>query len=394
MKNKRVRVWLLGSIIAVMMLAMTGCGGNKSAKDFYQDGLKCLDGGSYEEAEQYLQKAVEMNKEKAVYYIGYGMSLIKNEKYEEALIQFDKAIIDSDNKIARENTKSASRGKGIAYYESANYDLAIKQFTKALNIKELSDLNIDILKYKGAAEDKAGKYKEAVETYNRLLKLKKSDGEVYASRARVSYLSGDFEGAKKDYDKAIKFEKDNYDFYLGKYFMLVKEGKAEDAAQTLKDALVIKANSTEDEYNVARIHYYQGDNEKAFSEFTKVVKEYSMANYYMGEIYYSKSDYANAITSYETYIKGEASIKEASVYNHLTLCYISQKNYEKALEYVQAGITLNDSALMQNLKYNEVACYEGLAQFDVALKKCQEYLALYPENEEMKRESEFLETRN
>mgnify|MGYP002508794917 CR=1 FL=1 len=45
--------------------------------------------------------------EKAEYYISYGLALMKNEKYEDAIKQLEKAILDKDNQIVLENNKAA-----------------------------------------------------------------------------------------------------------------------------------------------------------------------------------------------------------------------------------------------------------------------------------------------
>lgn len=388
---KKWRAMLL--LLLVTVILMSACSGKKNAGDYYKDGVTCLEGGSYDEAVEYLKKAVKMDKERAEYYIAYGSALIETKKYEEALIQFDNVILEADNRIVRENNKYAYRGKGVAYYEAANYTKAVNEFNKALKIKDLEDLNVDILKYKAAAEERAGTYKEAVATYNSILKLDKSDATIYAGLARVSYLAGDFENAKKDYDKAIQLDKNNYEFYFGKYFMLLKEGSKEEAEKALKGALTIKAKTNEDNYNVAKIHYYQADYENAAKEFSEIAQEYNGANYFLGEISFSKNDYEGALSYYLEYIENEKNIKEADVYNHITLCYINQIDYENALKYVQIGIGLNDSDVIQNLRRNEITIYEHQADFKEAYKKATEYLKEYPEDEDMKKELQFLETR-
>ena len=53
-----------------------------------------------------------------------------------------------------------------------------------------------------------------------------------------------------------------------------------------------------------------------------------------------------------------------------------------------------DSAeMIQEMRYNEVVCYEKLADWENAKQKASEYLIEYPEDTAMEREAEFLETR-
>ena len=51
-----------------------------------------------------------------------------------------------------------------------------------------------------------------------------------------------------------------------------------------------------------------------------------------------------------------------------------------------------DSAeMIQEMRYNEVVCYEKLADWENAKQKASEYLIEYPEDTAMEREAEFLE---
>ena len=59
----------------VLMLAVTACSGNKSASDYYKEGMKQYKAQKYEEASESLKEAVTKNPNKAEYYIDYGMTL-------------------------------------------------------------------------------------------------------------------------------------------------------------------------------------------------------------------------------------------------------------------------------------------------------------------------------
>ena len=49
--------------------------------------------------------------------------------------------------------------------------------------------------------------------------------------------------------------------------------------------------------------------------------------------------------------------------------------------------------MIQEMRYNEVVCYEKLADWENAKQNASEYLIEYPEDTAMEREAEFLETR-
>ena len=81
---------------------------------------------------------------------------------------------------------------------------------------------------------------------------------------------------------------------------------------------------------------------------------------------------------------------------------MQEQNYEKALEYFQAGLELAetqsgedsaDAGMIQEMEYNEIICYEQTADWENAKQKITEYTEKYPDDENAKKEAEFLETR-
>lgn len=381
-------------VSVALMLAVTGCSGKKSASDYYKEGMKQYKEQKYEEASESLKEAVTKNPNKAEYYIDYGMTLIQCGDYEEALIQFDKAILDKDNKIVRENNKMAFRGKGIAYYESAEYESAIDQFEKALKITERSDLDIDILFYLGDAQTKILDREGAIATYTKIIEKKANQSDAFYKRAILKGQLGQLEDSVADFDKAISFDKDNYEYYFGKYAILLQQGDSAGAAEVLKSALAIKTESKEDYYNVAIVHFYQGNNDTAKEEFATAIENgFTGAYFYLGEIAMLEKEYETAVANYEQYIQNTSNLKSAVVYNQLGEAYLQLENYDEALKAFEEGIKLNDSAILQPLKYNEIIALEHQGEFDVAYKKAKKYIKDYPEDEGMIKEIEFLKTR-
>lgn len=187
-------------ILTVIVILLSGC--SKSDR-FYRSGRKCFNSGNYEEAAQYFTQAIQENPNKADYYIDLGMAFIGQSKYDEALAQFDRIIMDKNISIVKENNKKALRGKGIAYFYMKDYTEAINQFDQALNISKSSDLDMDILCYKGKALMNTGNYKEAAETYTKIIERFGEDAQILADRAYTYQKIGNYEEGLKDYDKAI-----------------------------------------------------------------------------------------------------------------------------------------------------------------------------------------------
>lgn len=390
MKFKKVKQAAALLLTAAMLSA---CSGN-TAGSYYKEGLEYFDNGNYEKAEASFAKALQLNGDRAEYYIDYAMSLIQLGKYDEAITYFDEAILKKDNTVVHKNNKKAYRGKGIAYLKAHNYEEAIKQFDKALAIDESSDLNMDILYYKGNAQEKAGLYQDAVKTYTSILNEKSTDAATYNYRAYAYRLMGEREKSLEDYNKAIKLDSKNYDYYFGKYFLLTDAGEEDSAATVLSQALKINGTTQEDKFNIAKIHYFQEEYDQAISELSEAFRNgFTEAYYFLGNLYEKQEDYDNAIYNYSMYIKEDTSIESAAVYNQIGVCLIKQERYDEALSYVQAGLEYNDISYNQSLLQNEIVCYENLAEFDKAYGSMQDYLTKYPDDKKAVKENEFLKTR-
>lgn len=384
---------LLAIIMIIPVFLLTGCGG-KSPGDYYKEGQAYFGSGNYEKADESFSKAIEGNKERADYYISYAMNLIQLKRYEDAIINFERSILDKDNGVVRKNNKRAYRGEGIAYYRAYDYASAIENFNKALKINELEDMNQDILSYKGKAQEKSGLYKEAAKTFTEIIENNKSNAQAYINRGDIYRKMGEYEKSLADYDKAIKLKTSNYDYYLAKYFLLLDMEDKEGAGEVLNQAAAINGTTEEDKFNMAKITYYKGDFETAIQMFGEAFGNgFTESYYYLGSIYEQQKDYENAVTNYGKYLETDSGSDNGRAYNQTAECLIKLKNYEEALVYIEDGIKVNDISVNQELKRNQIIVYEHLDRFEEAYKLVEAYLKVYPEDEAAKKEAVFLKSR-
>ncbi|WFR59367.1 tetratricopeptide repeat protein [Anaerocolumna sp. AGMB13025] len=385
---------LISAMLLIMAVLLLGGCGSKSAGSYHKEGLEYFSNGNYEKAEASLAKAIQMNGDRADYYIDYAMTLVQLKRYEEALQNLNRAILDKDNSIVNKNNKLAYRAKGITYFKSHDYKKAIEQFDKALAINELRDLDMDILSYKGNSQAKSGLFDEAVKTYTDLLKSNPSDAYTYYSRAYGYRMLKSYDKSQADYDKAIKLDNKNYDYYFGKYFLLIEKGDKDNAEAVLKMASNIKGTNQEDNFNLAKVHYYMGNYEDAIREFSEAFKNgFAESYFFLGSIYEQKEDYDNAVYNYSMYIKEAAYIPSAAVYNQIAYSLIKVKNYDEALSYLQTGLKYNDIEYEQSMKRNEIVVYENMGDYEKANALMKDYLKVYTEDEEAKTESVFIKNR-
>lgn len=381
-------------ILATSLIVATALTGCNDAEEKYEKGVKAFESGNYESAVIYFDEAIEENPDIADYYIYHGMALIKVGEMEKAILEFDKAILETDNQIVRTNNKKAYRGKGIAYFEMADYENAVICFDSALEINEVNDINRDINYYKSNAQEAAKDYEGAIETCDLLLKEDKSDASVFFRRAQCNAGLGNYEDAVADYDKAIELDNTNYEFYFGKYDCLIAEGKEDKAKDTINKALAIKGTKKENAFSLAKLYYLTSDYEIAKPLFETAYNEDNMqAAYYLGVMCSKNEDYEQGARYLREYIESEAVLRSVLPYSELILCDISIGNYEEAKTMIDKAYKLKDAENMQVIEYNEVVLYEKMLDFGTAYEKCSAYVAKYPKDKAMAKELQFLKTR-
>jgi tetratricopeptide (TPR) repeat protein len=355
--------------------------------------MTAFEGKDYETAEECFAEALKKNDDKAEYYISYGLALMQNEKYEEALKQLNRAVIDKDNQIVLENNKAAYRGIGMVYYQMQEYEQAVEAFEHALAIDELSSVNRDIMLYLSECLEALGKYEEAIAYYEKILSIEKT-AEAYAKKASLEKKNGDFEDAQEDYDQAISLEKEDYDLYFQKYYLLKEQGEEEEAEKVLEKAASIDPKTDGQKYEQSKLYYFLGKEKTAQKGFEEALEQgYAEAGFYLGQIAQKQGKLAKAEEYYINYIESGKKISSAAVYNQLGLCYMEQEEYEYARDTFALGMKLNDGSLAKELLFNQIIAYEHLGKYEKAYKKAQKYMEMYPEDDAMKEEMKFMKTR-
>ena len=138
------------------------------------------------------------------------------------------------------------------------------------------------------------------------------------------------------------------------------------------------------------MYFFLGEYEQARQILEKEKSSGKQAVTYLGMTYEKLGDYNYACSLYNNYLLSEA---DASLYNQLGLCKMQMEDYEAALTAFQEGMKVENCPCMQSLRFNEIVAYEYLGEFEKAKVLMESYLLTYPDDEEAKREQEFLKTR-
>lgn len=315
------------------------------------------------------------------------MVLIKDFDYQGALAELDAAQEEG------ENLRLINRARGIAHMGLTEYEEAIQCFHEALAGSNglVEDVDFDLNYYLAAAYAKSGQYDLAERTYNAILAMRPNDVEACFLRGNARMNLAKYEDAREDFDKAVALVPGDYDMLIEIYEILDQFGYEEDGREYLQAALITGGKSM-DNYVTGRIYYYLGDYERAYLALEQAKDKGGEASYlYLGRAYEATGDYNYAANVYNSYLNVHDG--SAELYNQLGLCEMARGDYQKALEAFQAGMKLENNPILQTLSFNEIIAYEHLGEFATASALMHNYLSNYPDDEQARREYEFLSTR-
>jgi len=326
-------------------------------------------------------------KEAEKSYTEQGFAAIESLEYEQSLGLFEQALVSG------EDEREICRGQGIAYLGLTDYEGAIANFERCLQISSSIPDNMvyDINYYLATAYYKAGRIQDAKGVYDAILGLREKEPDAYYMRGSVLLELGDYEAAKQDFDKATELACTDYDQLVAIYEVLEKFGYREVGNEYLERALADNAKEMSN-YDKGRMYYYLEDYESArnYLEQARDAGD-AQAAYYLGRTWESLGEYNYAASVYSSYLKDQE--KSALIYNQLALCQMQLKEYDVALNAIEEGLALEDASLKQTLCFNQIVIYEYKGEFEKAASLMASYVKNYPDDLEAQREYEFLKTR-
>lgn len=232
---------------------------------------------------------------------------IFNRAYHYLSVDREKGITLLTQCIQLDSTfEEAYLHRGIAYFKQENYDKALNDFEKAY---ELSPQRSIIWMYKGFAYRNQGNTDMALSCFSNYIAQNPQDTSAYSYilRGKVKYELGDFNGAVKDYDKALNLKPLEEKFQYYRFVALFEAGQYEKAIEAVDRLIALNS----DFYGY---YFYKG-------------------NIYSAQEKYEKAIYMYNIAIIKNYQNADSYFQRAEAYRHL-------EAYQKALEDYNSAILL------------------------------------------------------
>ena len=271
----------------------------------------------------------------------------------------------------------------------------------------------DMFSYRGRQALADGKYAQAIENFNVLLQLDKSDYWTYFFRGIAKYNLGDLRGAKADFEKSVQI---NPVFTSGYHYLGITEsrfGNYDVALSNLQRAIDLRPGSEGlyfsrgvtyflsqqfelavadfDKYirkqpkdpsaflNRGASHLFLGDTLKAFNDYNKAIKldRFDPEGYVRrGRLYAEQKDYDNAIADMDKAI--ELDTLNTFAYFNRAIMHYEKQDYRKAM--ADLNKVLDEEPGNALTLYNRGLIHAQLGAYEEALSDLDRVLNINPEN--------------
>jgi len=308
----------------------------------------------------------------------------------------------------RKEKQLSLREQGIVHLENGQYEKALTAFQSALDesLGQIGEVELDICYYKAEAQYLSGDTEGAIGTYSAIIEYNHQPkayylrGNLYYSLYQPAESEGveseefvDYEAmALADYEQAIKYEKSDYQLYIGIYEVLTAHGKSVEGLKYLDEALKIQGETAYDKMQKGWINFLLGNNEEAITLLKASAEGKELESYYcLAEVYLELGDMENAQNNMKAYIS--SGIADSYKLYNIAEVQLLKENYDVAINCLESALKLDKVPNKQVIMKTLVIAYEKISNFVAARDVLTDYVNLYPEDEEAARELTFLETR-
>ena len=227
--------------------------------------------------------------------------------------------------------------QGILYYEKAEYNQAIKEFSLAIRINPEYSLAYNS---RGDAYYRLGDYEKSQQDSSAAIRNNPEDANAYYDRGFSLYSIGEYNGAIIDYNQAIKLNPEYANAYYGRGLARYQIKENKKAIADFNQAIAINPKFASAYFQRGMIRREIGEKLKAIKDYDEAIKinpKYTEAYYERGKTHYAlnqrhlgKKDFTKVIELDSKFV--EAYVALADVYTDLGYPKQAYENYEKAIE--------------------------------------------------------------
>lgn len=291
-------------------------------------------------------KALDLDPSYILAYQGMGNLFYRHGDWDLATKQYNKALNNKDEilkKVGEEGLAGVYNSRGRNYLAAGKLEEAISDFTKAIELykkganKEvgLSKNITNALAHRTVAAWELGKWEDTIKYADETIKVKESNPKRYGkatfyyfTKGRCYYKLGNYDEAILNLEKALNEPKYGLDaearLYLGRVYK--KKGDRRRAEEEIKEALGLynKKIKEADEYSLHKLYLKRGLCYLELDEFDKAISDF-------------KETIKRRVFSDKT---GNHTNYYLDAHKYIGIAYMKAGNRVKAEEYFKKTIEL------------------------------------------------------
>jgi len=308
-------------------------------------------------------------------YFYRGTAYLYNSNFDQAITDFSKTLeLQTDYALAYHN-------RSIAYFSKGEYDRVITDIDQAIRLKSDDAYAYSI---RGTAYYFKGQYDSSIANLNQVIKLKLDNVYDYYYRGLAYYYKGDRDNALLDFDQAIKLKSDYVEAYISRGNIFAEKGIYFHAIQDYSQAIKLKPDDTLAYYNRGLAYFGKGDWDYAIADFDYIIKlkpHKTIAFHSRGLAYIRKGGYNQAIADLSQAIKLKFDYGDA--YCNRGNAYLIKGDYNRAIMDFNLCIKLKPNDVDAYYNRGNAYKYKGdfgraITDFDQAIKiKSDDVLVYY-----------------
>ena len=259
----------------------------------------------------------------------------------------------------KQDSAEMHNAQGVTHAKSGQYDLAIVDFNKAL---ELDPAYAEAYSNRGLTYDSKGEYERAIKDYNIAIEINPDFAEAYNNRGLAYGENGKHDQALQDFSKAIELKQNYTIAYSNRGAVYSAKGEHDQAIKNCNIAIQIDPNYAEPYNNRGNAYRNKGEVNLAIRDYTKAIElkqDFAKAHYNRGIAYYEKREFDLAIKDYTTAI--ELNPQLAHPYNNRGNIHSQKGDFDRAIKDYTTAIEL--SPQLSLVYYNRAVAWLRLKQW-------------------------------
>ena len=250
-----------------------------------------------------------------------------------------------------------------------------KEIDRQLIVYSKSSILFNIL---GAVLVEQNKPQEAIENYNKSIKINPNYAQAYNNLGVCLHSLGKIEEAIQSYQKAIKIRPRHTETYNNLGAIFKEKGEREKSITYFQKAIEFQPKHADAYNNLGTIFKEKGEREKSITYFQKAIEfqpKHADAYNNLGAAFKELKDYKKSIYYYKKAIQIKPS---STMYSNLGNAFKGLGEYNKAINYQEKAIQINPK--YADAYYNLATIFEEISEFKKAIKYYLKVIDIQPDH--------------